>query len=300
MWSKILGHDKQVAQLKKVLSGGQIPHAFLFCGPEGIGKRKTAVGLAQALNCEARTGIPCEDCLACQKIEKNIHPDCLLIEPEGKAIKIDTLREMKQKACLHPLEGRSKVFLIDPAEAMTTAGANALLKILEEPPAETFFILITSKASLLLPTIRSRCRRLDFQPLSGEILQKILSAAGFAKTEADLRTALSQGSAARALSWDLNLFEKAKACWEKLEAGPAPSLLFQFSEACAEEEEQLPFILGAFGHLAHQKLMAAEAQSEIERRARQWQAVGQALHLLDTYANKRLLVENLLFTLQAA
>lgn len=297
MWSKILGHDRTIEPLRKALGAGQIPHALLFCGPDGIGKSRVATGLAQALNCQAQDKAPCEQCLACQKIAKNIHPDCLWIGPEGKVIKIDTLREVKQRAYLHPLEGRAKIFLIDPAETMTDAGANALLKILEEPPSQTFFILITSKPSLLLPTIRSRCQRFDFQPLSAPVVEKILAQAGLASEEAGLRIELAQGSAALALNWDLDLFEKTRATWEKLQMDSSPASIFQLSETLTEEEEKLPLVLQAFGYLAHQQLLAARGELAIEHCTGQWQAVQQGLRLLETYANKRLLIENLLFTL---
>lgn len=300
MWSQTLGQDRPIAVLQKTLQSGKVPHAFLFCGLEGIGKRRAATGLAQALNCESKTSAPCSQCPSCQKIEKNIHPDCLWIEPEGKFIKIETLREVKQKAYLHPLEGAAKIFLIDPAEAMTESAANALLKILEEPPAQTFFVLITSKPSLLLPTTRSRCQSLDFAPLTEEVLGKILSAAGFSGEEAKRRAALAQGSASRALEWDLELFAQAESGWEKLQASPPPSLIFKLSEAYAKDDETLPFILRSFEYLAHQRLMAASERGEIERRAGQWQAVAQAIHLLETSANKRLLLEDLLFRLRAA
>lgn len=297
MWCQTFGHNRQIEHLRRAMRKEKLHHAFLFCGLEGIGKGRVATGLAQALNCEKEVEGPCEQCTACQKTAKNIHPDCERLLPDGKTIKVESLRAMKQKAYLHPLEGRAKVFIIDPAEAMTPAGANALLKILEEPPAQTFFILMTSRPGLLLPTIRSRCQRLDFQPLPDADLQKILAQSGFSKEEAQQRVELAQGSALAALEIDWELYETAKGRLEELESGASPSLIFELGESFAEEDQKLSVLLKAFCHWTRQKLLHAGSETESERCFDRWLAARQSLNLLETSANKRLLLEDLLFTL---
>lgn len=297
MWSKILGHSRQILKLKRALKENKVPHAYLFSGIEGVGKRQTAIGLAQALNCAGIKEIPCEQCLSCQKISKGVHPDCLFIEPDGKTIRIEVLRDLKQKAYLYPLEGRSKIFIIDQAEKMTLASANALLKILEEPPNQTYFILITSQPSALLPTIRSRCQKMEFGPLPSEILIQILMRLGKDSKEAKLLADLSQGSIQKAFEFDLALFEETKTKWKELQEDPRPTHIIALSETWSEEEEKLSQILNTLSLLVHEKILNTEDPKELERQTDRWFAIQNAQRGLETYVNKRLLVEDLLFRL---
>lgn len=299
MWSQTLGHNQQIDQLRKALASGKVAHAYLFSGPEGIGKRRIAMGLAQGLNCLEPSKAPCGHCVSCKKIAKQIHPDCLCLVPEGKTIRIEVLRELKQKAHLHPLEGEAKVFIIEAAEKMTTAGANALLKILEEPPCATYLILISAKPSLILPTIRSRCQRLEFSPLPDETMGAELEKRGFALNEAKCRVWLAQGSLNQALNFDSELFAKASEYWNQLFQNPRPSTLLRLSEELIEAEETLPSLLRAFSFLVYQKIIEAQEKKTIPPLTEQWEVLQQTSQALDTFANKRLLVENLLFRLAA-
>lgn len=257
MWSEILGHETQIARLKKDLEENRLPHALLFCGIEGIGKKKIALALAQAIN----------------NTTKVFHPDCVLIEPAGKTIRIEVLRELKQKAYLHPLEGKAKVFIIDDADKMTTAGANALLKILEEPPQETYFILVTSRPSFILTTIRSRCRMVSFSPLVKEKLPKN------PQEEESKKEAL--------------------AGWNQLGPSPAPSQIFKLGEAWSDEEEKLPAIIQSLGEIFYEKINQTEEPARLKMLTDRWLAIQKAKNKLETYANKRLLVESLLFRLSS-
>lgn len=135
---------------------GELHHAIILHGPSASALRELAKNIAMALNCLNRT--TGDDCTACQKIERRIHPDVHFIEvgQERKLISVDQIREIVTNAALRPYEGRNKVFLIDPASALTPGGSNSLLKTLEEPPAGTHFVLLTRSPDLLLPTIRSR------------------------------------------------------------------------------------------------------------------------------------------------
>ena len=284
MWSQILGHTKQIEQLKKALAENKIPHAFLFCGIEGIGKKRVALGLAQSLNDTSKIN----------------HPDCFLIEPAGekiKTIRVDVLRDLKQKAYLHPLEGKAKIFIIDQPEKMTLAGANALLKILEEPPSQTYFILITSSSSLLLPTIRSRCQIIEFSPLSEELIAKKLMEEGKNTKEAALLAGLAQGSLEKALTFDPKLFEDIKTKLEGLQKNPTPTNIFSLSETWSDEEERLPFIFDVLSRLFYERIGKDRGEETLSRLTDQWFAIQTAKNKLQTTANKRLLLESLLFTL---
>jgi len=139
---------------------GELHHAVMLHGPAPDVLRALAMQIAKALNC--LRGTAGDDCAACQRIERRLHPDVHFIEVAGerKMISIEQIREIVSEAAMRPYEGRSKVFLIDPAEALSVSGSNALLKTLEEPARDTTFILLTRSPDLLLPTIRSRCQML--------------------------------------------------------------------------------------------------------------------------------------------
>jgi DNA polymerase III delta prime subunit len=135
---------------------GELHHAVILHGPSQDALRDAAVGIAKALNCLNRSAG--DDCLACQRIERRIHPDVHFIEvgSERKLISVEQIRDLVSAATLRPYEGRNKVFIIDPADALSAGGSNSLLKTLEEPVRDTTFILLTRSPDLLLPTIRSR------------------------------------------------------------------------------------------------------------------------------------------------
>jgi DNA polymerase-3 subunit delta' len=169
-WGDIPGQDRVIARLRAAIAAGRVHHAYLFTGGAGVGKRRTALALASALNCLQRPGEGCGDCEACEKIESGIHPDVVTLEREGAAqiIPIENIRQqIVARVGLPPHEARVRVFLIDEAAALQPAAANSLLKTLEEPPARTMFVLGTTSPDLLLPTIRSRCQRVVFGPGAG-------------------------------------------------------------------------------------------------------------------------------------
>ncbi len=151
-------------QLQAVRSSGQFPHAILFSGAEGLGKFELAQALAWSLLCKSPSdsGQPCGQCSGCNLMAAGNHPDFTLIEPEeeGKAIKIDTIREFISREAITAHAGSHKPVLIRPADAMNQAAANSLLKTLEEPVSDTIMILISANPSRLPATIRSRCRQI--------------------------------------------------------------------------------------------------------------------------------------------
>jgi DNA polymerase III delta prime subunit len=135
---------------------GELHHAIILHGPAPDALRRTAIQIAKTLNCLNKT--TGDDCLACQRIERNIHPDVHIVEvgSERKMISVEQIRDLLSSASFRPYEGRNKVFIIDPADALSPGGSNSLLKTLEEPTRDTTFILLTRSPELLLPTIRSR------------------------------------------------------------------------------------------------------------------------------------------------
>jgi DNA polymerase-3 subunit delta' len=175
MW-RVIGQDRVIASLEQGIKQGSIAHAYLLTGPRHIGKRTLAVDLAQAINCNGSEP-PCGQCPSCQRIAQEKHADVVLTQLDSTAeIGIDTIKELQHLANLPPYEGRCKVFIIDDAEYLSTEAANRLLKILEEPPPKVLWLLLTSEEERLLPTVVSRCCRLELKPVPPGEMQKALTA----------------------------------------------------------------------------------------------------------------------------
>lgn len=179
MW-QVIGHSKAVELLKRSLEIGRLAHAYLFVGPPNVGKTALAINLAQALNCEQQEP-PCNQCSSCRRIATGNHADVQIIGrlPDSssglkKDISIMQIRELQQAAALQPYEGRHRVFIIDGAEHLNEESANCLLKTLEEPPSGVLIVLLTVDDSRLLPTIVSRCHRIELFPLQAPLIEQAL------------------------------------------------------------------------------------------------------------------------------
>jgi DNA polymerase-3 subunit delta' len=170
--------------------GERLAHAYLFTGPTHVGKTLTALQFAQALNCE-RKDRPCGRCRQCERIAAATHPDVEIVgiggmceEPDhppgahakdnSRDIRICQVRRVERLSYLPPFEGRYRVWVIDPADAMNEPATNAILKTLEEPPPHVIFVLVTDREEMLLPTIRSRARRVEFHGASRKLIEQTL------------------------------------------------------------------------------------------------------------------------------
>jgi len=199
-FSDIRDQEHATATLRRSVASGKVPHAYLFVGPEGVGKRLAARTLAMALCCERNEPDPCGVCTHCRKISEEVHPDVrwVGVPDDKRRIPIDAVRETDRWLGVRPHESRSKILVVDPADAMTDAAANAILKTLEEPRAGSFIVLLTAAASALLPTVRSRCQIVRFRPLEEKTVAAILVQGGADPEIAKVAAALSGGSLARA------------------------------------------------------------------------------------------------------
>lgn len=247
-FAQIIGHERQKDILRRALSGGRLAHAYLFAGPEGVGKRLMALAVARQLFCEQHTG--CGECAACRKLDHRNHPDLHVLEPDGSSIKIEQIRAIQRDLSLRPVEGGRKVCLIEAAEAMTTGAANALLKTLEEPRGDTLLILLSSQPQRLLETIRSRCQLLQFprQPLA-LVRESLQTQLGVADAEAHVLAALSEGSFKKAFGKDRQLYlDERHTLLKTLTALSAGSILpiFEFAEKLAGDKAMLPDIIEIF------------------------------------------------------
>jgi DNA polymerase-3 subunit delta' len=165
MWKDIIGHENQIARLKSYIVTNKVPHAFLFSGPMGLGKTKAAHEFFKAINCLESPSEPCDACRNCTKADSGSHPDLITLGSEDGWIPVKDVRAVIGDIGLKPFEARLRIVIIEPAERMNKASANAILKTLEEPPQGTVIILVSHKSTMLLPTIVSRCQIIRFTPV---------------------------------------------------------------------------------------------------------------------------------------
>jgi DNA polymerase-3 subunit delta' len=230
-FQEVIGHEKTLKIIRNALIQKSLPHAYLFYGIQGVGKFKVAISLAKALLCERLEADFCGTCSACRRIEDGNHPDVYSVrpgvmrsgegwcyDPDNGMIVIDQIRDMQRWISLRSFEGGYRISIFDGAERMNSYAANALLKILEEPPPETLLILISPTKTQLLPTIVSRCQKIYYPPLSKDVLQKILrDREGKKEDNSYLLAALSDGSVGKAISMDVDWVGLERKQWiEKL------------------------------------------------------------------------------------
>jgi DNA polymerase-3 subunit gamma/tau len=257
----LVGQDVVVRTLKNALASGQIAHAYLFSGLRGVGKTTAARLLAKALNCEqGPTAEPCGECVACREIAGSYALD--VIEMDAASNRgIDDVRELREVARVLPVRDRYRVFIIDEAHQLTDPAFNALLKILEEPPAHVVFVLASTEKDKFPATILSRCQQLDFRPIPEELIVErigdVAAADGFTlapeaaqliarAADGSLRDALSLLDRVRAFGGDavdehavaevlgLPPQEAVRAIWQALAAGDAAAAV-----ALVREQERI-------------------------------------------------------------
>lgn len=227
-FENIIGQHRVRSFFEKALQNGRLSHAYLFVGERGIGKEAMALELAKALLCEKAGGCAQQSCPDCSRVAKLSHPDLHFIFPAPAKIKadeqsqiiesvvtnpylrtepwanptisIDRIREIRRKSAYKSFEGRGRVVIIVDAERMSEAGANAVLKILEEPPDKMYLLMPSSRPNLLLPTITSRCQIIKFEPLKVEEIERALrNSQNIDEDKARLTARLASGSYRRAI-----------------------------------------------------------------------------------------------------
>ncbi|HEU4768105.1 MAG TPA: DNA polymerase III subunit delta' [Pyrinomonadaceae bacterium] len=235
MLDQIAGNKRVKEVIKRMLDSGRLPGALLFTGEEGVGKKLFALEIARALNCRMlRNNEACGECGPCQRIGRlnyperddtdewnqiiwTDHPDVGLVVAPRRVLRVEQMRQIEKEANFRPFEGKARVFLIDEADKLNDASANALLKVLEEPPRTSHLILITARPAMLLPTILSRCQVIRFAPLTPDEIEKHLTRnKDIDNKTARLRARAAGGSMGRALSGDLVTFTSQRKAMLKV------------------------------------------------------------------------------------
>ena len=234
MFDELTGNSRVKAVLKRMLVTDRLPGAMLFTGEEGIGKKLFALEVARALNCRTpKDHEACGVCSSCVRIRKlnyptrddadewtqiiwTDHPDVGLVVAPKRVLRVEQMRQIEKEANFRPFEGKARVFLIDEADKLNDASANALLKVLEEPPRTSHLILITARPAMLLPTILSRCQMIRFSPLTPAEIESHLVKNDIDVKTARLRARAAGGSMGRALSGDLVTFTSQRKAMLKV------------------------------------------------------------------------------------
>ena len=281
----LIGQAEATDLLESALQAGRLPHALLLAGPEGTGKATAAHAAARRLLCREGAGAgPCGQCPPCRHVTAGTAGDLTVLEAgPGEELRIDTVREAGQAATLTPLEAHRRVVIIDPAEALNDYAANALLKLLEEPPGPAVFLLVSHRPDRLLATIRSRCQTIPFRPVPPDLLEAWLGEQVPANaTEAPLAARLAGGAPGKALAWaDRSLTAERDAVLRDLEAavakGGEPLLRVAAAWGGAEPGTWLPFVTGWLRDMARVKVsgpnIPAERLVNADRRSELAQAV---------------------------
>jgi DNA polymerase III subunit delta' len=235
MFAELTGNERVKAALKRMLVTDRLPGALLFTGEEGIGKKLFALEVARALNCRTpKDNEGCGVCSSCTRIARlnypqredaeewtqiiwTDHPDVGLVVAPKRVLRVEQMRQIEKEANFRPFEGKARVFLIDEADKLNDASANALLKVLEEPPRTSHLILITARPAMLLPTILSRCQMIRFSPLTPAEIEAHLTKNKLVENKtARLRARAAGGSIGRALSGDLVTFTSQRKAMLKV------------------------------------------------------------------------------------
>ncbi len=243
-FKEVIGNSGVKKILHRALKQKKLPNSLLFAGPEGIGKKQTALVVAKALNCLKKTSDACEECTHCKAINNGNFPDVMVISPAKDVLKIDQMRLLKNTAYLKPMAGHKRVFIVSEAEKMNDEASNSLLKVLEEPPPFSHIILVTPNPYRIIPTLKSRCQIFQFSPIPKEEIQKALVAKGFQPEKAQILSLLVDGNLKKALSleWEEVRSQRNQA-WHLFLAlhkrEKAAPLLKQFSVSRAVIKEEL-------------------------------------------------------------
>ena len=319
-FADVIGHEGAIRRLRRAASHERVAAAYCISGPVGIGKRALTDAFAMELLCADSTGAACGACAQCIRVTAGTHPDLRLLvrDEDRRDMRTEQVRELTRWLTLRPLMAARKVAIIDGADTLNEHGQNALLKTLEEPPGASVLLLVATRVSLLLPTVRSRCQHVRLEPLPDAAMARILDRHGVPKDEAALLTARASGSPGRALALRADAHPEQRArlldgLGRLPEASAAQISTLAQTLARGEIEPALDVIVSWYRDLlgvlaggatpvrnadVAPQLRAAAARSTLDVVLRQLEAVCDTLELIDQNANRVLALETLLLALR--
>lgn len=317
---ELVGQDRARHHLVEAVQAGRLHHAYLLVGPEGVGKRLLARGMAQLLLCShTRDGRACSQCPACRQVARTSHPDLHWVEPQARAggpgsLGIDQVRRLIQEAAWRPYEGRWKVLVVGQADRLTPEAQNSLLKLLEEPPGTAVIFLTTSRPDRLLPTVRSRCHTVPLRALTDDEVREVLTAQGLIDPsrpeEAKMLVMAVQGAPGRAAGLDPNVLRErqqvARAWVEALLTEPGWRRL-ALAEELSEREDLVDVLDGAVfwvreliesqcGDGTGAPVSTRLGAVSLDRLVRLWRGLTEARQLVQGPAQRRLVLDRLALT----
>ena len=332
-FNAIVGQQHPIGILKTLIRNGTLPHALLFTGDDGVGKRMAAMAFAMACNCRTLKSAlnphlqpsavdACGKCPPCRKIAGGHHPDIIHISPITTMIKIDRIRTLLRDLTLKPNEADRRVVIISNAQAMNPEAGNALLKVLEEPPDRTLMLLTAYQTSDLLPTIVSRCRNIHFSPLVAADIQRLLAMdKGVDAQSAQTAASLSGGSYSRACKWVETKWMRRRewiieALGQAMDSNASQiGIWLAFSEMLAKRKDLVEDSLEIITMWLRDMLMARHAPAHVlsqdhlealhkaaqavppERILKQMDAVDQAKKSLKSNTNLRLTLDTMVLNM---
>lgn len=294
----VIGHEKELSQLEQNIKSGNIHHAYLFVGPEKIGKFRVAKSLAGILQCPNNF---CHTCPTCVQIEKKCHPDTIELEDDGESIKINIVRDIIARLNMTG-QSRHKIVLIQDIGRLTEAPA--LLKTIEEPPEKTIFIFTAGQLRDIMPTIASRMRILHFKKLPDEILREALKeqfpAADDETLDQVLLLSLGRSGKAIQLLSSPEIFQELRDLYRHIQfldekASPAARLMAM--HLLYQDPRKTKTFMSLLIHYFRRKMFAEKTHAGRLDAIRILINTHKTLNLYDRNINQRLLLENLMLQL---
>ena len=243
MFENIIGNKKNKEILEKAIERNKTSHSYIFCGTEGIGKKLIAKELAKKILCLKEKANDC-DCKSCIEFDSDNNPDFQLIESVDGKIKIEQIRQMQRKVAEKPIISNNKVYIIDDADTMTTEAQNCLLKTLEEPPEYITIILICTNEGNLLSTIKSRCTRIQFEPIKDEEIKEYVKTKLPDEQISEKLIELAQGSIGKAIKLNerKDIYENIENILVSMQCRDLIDIV-QMSEVIYKSKEEIKSIL---------------------------------------------------------
>jgi DNA polymerase III subunit delta' len=336
LFDNIQGQESAIATLRHTLASDRLGHAYLFTGPAGVGKKRTALALAQTLLCEDKPRASCGVCAGCVSVAAGTHPDLIVVAPvPGKRdVIIDQVRELQRLFGLRPVRGGKKVAVLDDAHLLNPAAQSALLKILEEPPGDALLLLLTVNSATLSRPLLSRCQQVRFTTLPLPVVEDLLVREhGKDPATARALALYSRGSIGRAVALDPQVFTEERQYavkeFQQLRGAPFTTLTRLAAWLVADRakkslasdqpsegrttgerleimlswyEEVLRYVLlGQDGVVRYQDCVSAVAEAaaglDVPVALRQLSLVYDTIQALGRNANRQLAVEDLLIQL---